>query len=171
MPVELSSWLGWPALAFFIALPALSAWNRRRGSRAANEVAAALAEYAATVRATARIVPMEDSLRLRVRKLRVVEAAPLLLAQELERAQPAALADAAQRLAIRLRRRVCFERKMLARTAPGLRRGTIAASLPPVASLALHVAGVDLPAGAQLALMLTEAVGCALLYRLARVEI
>jgi hypothetical protein len=95
----------------------------------------------------------------------------LQLAQELQRGGAAQLADAAQRLALRLRRRVAFDRKMLARTAPGLRRGAVAASVPPLMALLLHMGGVDIPLGAQLTLLLVEACGCALLWRLARVEI
>jgi hypothetical protein len=81
------------------------------------------------------------------------------------------LADAAQRLALRLRRRVAFERKMLARTAPGLRRGALAACLPPLALCVLMSAGVTIPWTAQTLLFAVEALGCALLWRLARVEI
>ena len=171
MSGELPSLLGFPALLFFIALPALGAWRRRRVSREASEVAAALAEFAGAVRASERCLPLEEPLRTRIVALRVAESAALQLVQELEHGAPAALADAAQRLAQRLRRRVCFERKMLARTAPGLRRGAIVASLPLLLMLVLHAAGADLPVGAQLALLLVEALGGGLLYRLARVEI
>jgi hypothetical protein len=101
----------------------------------------------------------------------LADAASLQLAQELEHGGATALADAAQRLALRLKRRVCFERKMLARTAPGLRRGAIAASLPPLLMWASQVAGVEIPSAAQLCLLVAEAGGCALLWRLARVEI
>ena len=171
MSGELPWLLGFPALLFFIALPALGAWRRRRESREASEVAAALAEFAGAVRAAGRCLPLDELLRTRIVGLRVAESASLQLAQELEHGGPSALADAAQRLAQRLRRRVCFERKMLARTAPGLRRGAIVASLPLAVMLALHAMGADLPAGAQLVLLLVEALGCGLLHRLARVEI
>ena len=43
--------------------------------------------------------------------------------QELTHAPPHLVADTAHRLALRLKRRVAFERKMLARTASGRRRG------------------------------------------------
>jgi hypothetical protein len=81
------------------------------------------------------------------------------------------LADAAQRLALRLRRRVAFDRKMLARTAAGLRRGAIVASVPPVAVGALFAMGVDIPAATLSMLFLAESAACALLWRLASVEI
>jgi hypothetical protein len=163
--------LAWALLVFFIALPALAAWGRRRQSRVSSAVAVELAEYAAAVRVAARCLPLDDTLRLRLLRLQLAEAMSLQLAQELERGGPVALADVAQRLATRLRRRVAFERKMLARTAPGLRRGAIAASLPPVLVVILHFAGLDIPAGTQLALLAAEALGCVLLWRVARVDI
>jgi hypothetical protein len=81
------------------------------------------------------------------------------------------LADTAQRLALRLKRRVAFERKMLARTASGRRRGALAAAVPPLVLLMMALAGWGLPAGALLVLLLLEASGCWLLWRVARVEI
>jgi hypothetical protein len=164
-------WLAWPALAAFIALPAAAAWRRRRVSREASAVAVELSLFASSVREAARCLPMDEVLSARIVKLRVADAASLRLAQELERGDSSALADAAQRLALRLKRRVCFERKMLARTAPGLRRGAIAASLPPLLMWASQFAGAEIPVGAQLGLLAAEAGGCALLWRLARVEI
>jgi hypothetical protein len=160
-----------PTLAAFIAMPAAAAWQRRRGSREASAIAAELADFAASVRQAERCLPMDEALRARVIRLRLADAASLQLAQELEHGGATALADAAQRLALRLKRRVCFERKMLARTAPGLRRGAIAASLPPLLMWASQVAGVEIPSAAQLCLLVAEAGGCALLWRLARVEI
>jgi Flp pilus assembly protein TadB len=171
MASELPLFIAWPLLVLFIALPAAAAWRRRRDSREASEVAAGLVEFAAAVRRESRCLPLDEALRSRIIRLRVAEAASLQLAQELQRGGAAPLADAAQRLALRLRRRVAFDRKMLARTAPGLRRGAIAASVPPVVALLLHMAGADIPPGAHLGLLLVEAAGCALLWRLARVEI
>jgi Flp pilus assembly protein TadB len=171
MASELPLFIAWPLLAFFIALPAAAAWRRRRDSREASEVAAELVEFAAAVRRESRCLPLDEPLRSRIVRLRVAEAASLQLAQELERGGASLLADAAQRLALRLRRRVAFDRKMLARTAPGLRRGAVAASLPPVVALLLHFVGADIPLGAQLTLLFVEAAGCALLWRVARVEI
>lgn len=164
-------WLTLPTLAAFIALPAAAAWQRRRGSREASAVAEELSSFASSVRGAERCLPMDEALHARVIKLRLPDAASLQLAQELGRGGASALADAAQRLALRLKRRVCFERKMLARTAPGLRRGAIAASLPPVLMWVSQAAGAEIPPNAQLALLMAEAVGCALLWRLARVEI
>ena len=84
---------------------------------------------------------------------------------------PELLADTAQRLALRLKRRVAFERKMLARTASGRRRGAVAASIPPLALLALHAGGIQVPLAALLFVVALEACGCWLLWRVARVEI
>ena len=171
MAGETSAFLAWALLVFFIALPALAAWARRRQSCLSSAVAVELAEYAAAIRLAARCLPLDDALRIRLTRLRLAESMSLQLAQELERGGPEALADVAQRLATRLRRRVAFERKMLARTAPGLRRGALAASLPPVLVLVLHFAGVEIPVGTQLALLGVEMLGCLLLWRVARVDI
>lgn len=171
MSADAHLWLAFPILAAFIALPAAAAWQRRRDSREASAVAVELANFAAAVRDAARWLPMDEGLHARVIRLRLTDAASLQLAQELERGGAPALADAAQRLALRLKRRVCFERKMLARTAPGLRRGAIVASLPPVLLWVSEFVGVAIPPAAQLALLAVEAVGCAVLWRLARVEI
>jgi hypothetical protein len=171
MASEASVVLAWTMLAFFIALPALAAWGRRRQSRVSSAVAVELAEYAAAVRLAARCLPLDDTLRIRLMRLQLAESMSLQLAQELERGGPAALADVAQRLATRLRRRVAFERKMLARTAPGLRRGALAASVPPVLVLVLHFAGLEIPAGIQMVLLGAEMLGCLLLWRVARVDI
>jgi hypothetical protein len=171
MASEWPLFMAWPLLAFFIALPAAVAWRRRRESREASEVALELANFAAAVRREARCLPLDEILRLRIIRLRLDESASLQLAQELQRGGASLLADAAQRLASRLRRRVAFERKMLARTAPGLRRGALAASLPPLGALLLHMAGAGIPLGAQVTLLLVEAGGCALMWRVARVEI
>ena len=171
MSADVQIWLAFPALAAFIALPAAAAWQRRRVSHEASAVAVELAEFAASVRQAERLLPIDENLHARLIKLRLADAASFQLAQELERGGAPALADAAQRLALRLKRRVCFERKMLARTAPGLRRAAIAASLPPLLMWALQVIGVQIPSDSQFALLAAEAAGCALLWRLARVEI
>jgi Flp pilus assembly protein TadB len=158
-------------LACFIALPAVAAWRRRRHSRLASEVAADLASFAQTLRRDACRQPLEENLQARILRLRLPEVSALQLAQDLERGSPSLLADTAQRLATRLRRRVAFERKMLARTASGLRRGAIAAAVPPLLVLAMQWGGVGIPVSAQLFLLFAEAAGCALLWRVARVEI
>jgi hypothetical protein len=171
MAHDLPLFMALPLLACFIALPAAAAWRRRRTSREASEVAMELVNFAASVRSASRCLPVEASLQARILRLRVSDSASLLLAQELERGGFVLLADAAQRLATRLRRRVAFERKMLARTAPGLRRGAVAASAPPLLLLLLHLVGMQIPLAAQLSLWFIEAAGCALLWRVARVEI
>ena len=163
--------LALPVFGALVALPAGAAWRRRQASREASAVALDLAAFAENVRRLARCVPMDEALRARVSRMRLADVAPLQLAQHMDRAGPAALADAAQRSSLRLRRRVAFERKMLARTASGLRRGAVAASLPPLLVCVMQLAGVDIPTAAQLALLLAEAGGCILLWRLASVEI
>jgi hypothetical protein len=171
MAPELPVLLCVPLLAFFIALPAAAAWRRRRRSRAASEAASALGEFASSVRRQSRCLPLEESLRARLIRLRVGEIASLQLALELARSDAALLADTAQRVALRLRRRVAFERKMLARTAPGLRRGAVAAIVPPAAVMMLFAMGLEIPRAALATLLLAELAGCLLLWHLARVEI
>ncbi len=171
MPPDSTLMLALPLLAFFIFMPAAAAWRRRGASREASEAAAELAAFADAVRRASRCLPLEESLNARLIRLRVGEFASLQLATELARGDATLLADAAQRLALRLRRRVAFERKMLARTAPGLRRGAVAASLPPVAVALLMLGELRLPAPALVMLFAVEALGCLLLCRLARVEI
>jgi hypothetical protein len=157
--------------AALIALPALAASSRRRLMREASEVAGALSTFAMLVRKGAACPPVDASLWRRAQRLRAPEFTSFLLAQELPRANPELLADTAQRLALRLKRRVAFERKMLARTASGRRRGALAASAPPAALLVLHTVGLQIPFGALLVVVLIEAFGCWLLWRVARVEI
>jgi Flp pilus assembly protein TadB len=171
MTAGLTGSLMLPLLAPFIGLPAGAAWRRRRLSRAASEAANDLSLFAAEVQRAACCLPLDASLRARLVRLRVAEMASLELAIDLARGDPALLAEVAQRLSSRLRRRVAFERKMLARTASGLRRGAVAASLPPAIILALSAVGVDIPALTQGILFILEASGCALLWRLARVGI
>jgi Flp pilus assembly protein TadB len=158
-------------LLFFIALPALGAWHRRSRSRIASQLASELAEFASSVRREARCLVPDPALRARLARLRLAEAASLELVLEIGHSDAALLADTVDRLALRLRRRVAFERKMLARTASGLRRGAIAASAPPVVVLASFAGGIPIPASALYMLVMAEAVGCVLLWRLARVEI
>jgi hypothetical protein len=159
------------AFALLIALPALAAANRRRAMREASDVAGALSAMAAVVRKGATCPPVDASLWRRVERLRAPEFIWLSLAQELPQATPDLLADTAQRLALRLKRRVAFERKMLARTASGRRRGAIAASIPPLALVALQAVGIGIPLVALLFVVAIEACGCWLLWRIARVEI
>ena len=91
------------------------------------------------------------------------------LAPTLPSATPELVADAAARFALRLRRRIAFERKMLARTAPGRRRAAIAGALPPVVMLALAGNGVVIPMPALLLLGCAQGVGCWLQARIAHV--
>ena len=159
------------ALALLIALPGMWAVGRRRGSRDASEVAAALAEFAAVVRREGTCLSPDPALLARVEGMAVPEAVSFHFARQLASPDPVLLADAAQRLALRLKRRVAFDRKMLARTASGRRRGALAAAAPGVTLLALRIAGTALPLTALLSLWSLEALGCGLLWRAARVEV
>lgn len=163
--------VGLPLLAVFIAWPAAAAWRRRRLSREASTLAGSLADFAAAVRRQGKALPLDDALRAAMLRLRIEEFAALQLALELSSADAAVVADTAQRLALRLRRRVAFQRKMLARTAAGLRRGAVAAALPPIVVWLLQLGEMPLPGAALLALLLVEGLGCLLLWRLAQVEV
>jgi hypothetical protein len=160
-----------PAIAVFIALPALMAFHRRRATREASEIAIELTAFAQQVRRTGCCQPLDPILQQRARRLRIPELTSLQLALELPQPQPEVLADTAQRLSLRLKRRVAFERKMLARTASGRRRGAVAAAVAPVVLLSLRAANMEFSAAAIVFLLLIE--GCAswMLWRLARVEI
>jgi Flp pilus assembly protein TadB len=157
--------------AVLIALPALAAAARRRAMREASDVAGALSALALAARQQAACPPLDATLRERLRRLRAPEFTWLLLVLELPQAKPELLADTAQRLALRLKRRVAFERKMLARTASGRRRGAVAATVPPLVLVALHASGMQLPLAALLFVVALQAFGCWLLWRVARVEI
>lgn len=145
-----------------VTLPAIQALHRRRASRESSAVAAALVEVAGVV---------DEKFLVRLRKLAIPDTIPFEFARQFGPADPALLADAAQRLALRLKRRVAFERKMLARTAPGRRRGAIAAAAPGATMLGLRLADVVLPLPAMALLVGVEAFGCWLLWRVARVEV
>lgn len=159
----------WPPLALLIALPALAAWHRRDHSREMRELADALIAHAAALQ-EGQVVPLEPALEQRLDRLGLPDIVVWKLAQEYAN-QRRLRADCAQRLALRLRRRVAFERKMLARAAPGLRRGAFAASAPPLATLLLQSVGLEIPLAARVVLLVVEILGCVLLWRLARVEI
>jgi hypothetical protein len=171
MPHDAALFVFIAAFATLVALPALAAASRRRAMREASEVAGALSAMAVVVRNSAACPPLDASLWRRAQRLRAPEITALLLAHELPQSRPELLADTAQRLALRLKRRVAFERKMLARTASGRRRGAVAASVPPLALVALHAAGVQFPLAALLFVVAIEGCGCWLLWRVARVDI
>jgi hypothetical protein len=156
-------------LAIVLAWPALVAWQRRRQSAEASAVAAALAAFADELRRENACRPPDPALLHRVDRLRLPELGAFHLAPNLPNTSPELVADAAMRLALRLKRRVAFERKMLARTAAGRRRGAVAGSLPPVVLLALALAGVELPPGALVFVSCAEGLGCWLLARFATV--
>jgi hypothetical protein len=175
MPADAILTVSLGAIGAFIALPAVAAAFRRRQAREASAVASALADYATAARgsidAGARCAPLDPALCSRAGQLRIPEFAALLLAHELPHERPELLADTAQRLALRLKRRVAFERKMLARTASGRRRGAVAAAAPPVVLLLVRAANIDVPTAALLLLLCIEGAGCWLLWRLSHIEI
>ena len=175
MPTDTLLLAALPAIAGFIALPAFIALCRRRATREASEVAVALSEYAASSRRNLhnarRPAPLDADLSTRVQQLRVPEFAALQLIQDLPQAPPELLADTAQRLALRLKRRIAFERKMLARTASGRRRGALAAIIPPMVLLLLHAFDLSIPVAMLAFVICLEAFGCWLLWRVARVTI
>jgi len=114
---------------------------------------------------------VDEEFLARLRRLDIPDSIPFEFARQFGAADPALLAAAAQRLALRLKRRVAFERKMLARTASGRRRGALAAIIPPLLLLVLHACGLVVPAGLLAFVIGLEAFGCWLLWRLARVGI
>jgi hypothetical protein len=158
-------------IAALVTLPLAQVLHRRRASRESSAVALQLTELAAAVRAAPGSHSPDEDLLARLRRLAIPETIPFEFAQQFAAADPALLADTAQRLALRIKRRVAFDRKMLARTAPGRRRGALAAAAPAAALLGLRVADVVLPLPAMALLIAAEAFGCWLLWRVARVEV
>src|SRR5688572_1374436 len=68
---ELPLLLSLPLLAVFIALPAMAAWRRRRASREASDIASRLSAWAAALQREARVLPLDETLRLRLMRLRL----------------------------------------------------------------------------------------------------
>ena len=159
-------------VGILIALPAALAGRRRRLSRELSEVASALIDFAVAVRRAGQRAAA--SMRVCWRApvgCGIPEWISFEFAQAMPAPDPELLADSAQRLALRLKRRVAFERKMLARTAAGRWRGSIAAAARPLVLLGLAAAGIVLPLAALAWLLALEALGCWLLWRAARVEV
>jgi hypothetical protein len=157
-------------IAALVTLPLCQVLLRRRATRESSAVALELTQLALSMRAAAA-TGADENLLARLRALAMPETIPFEFVQQLRGADAALRADAAQRLALRLRRRVAFERKMLARTAPGRRRGALAVAVPGAALLGLRMAGVLLPLPVMALLVAVEAFGCWLLWRVARVEV
>jgi hypothetical protein len=161
------------AVTALIGLPALGAWRRRAMSRETSRVAEELQAFAFVVREVGRREALPAALVSHLERLRsgVPEIIGFLVTQQLAQLTPESQADAAQRLALRLKRRVAFERKMLARTASGLKRGAAAAAVPPVVVVTMAGFGAPLPLSALGVLFALEALGCWLLWRTVRVEV
>ena len=149
-------------ITVLVILPVVEASRQRRASRESSAVATALLVNAGIV---------DDEFMARLRRLAIPETMPFEFARQFGPQDPALLADAAQRLALRLKRRAAFERKMLARTASGRRRGAIAAAVPPLVLLCSAGFGFEVPVVALVFVVCAEAFGCWLLWRLARVGI
>jgi Flp pilus assembly protein TadB len=156
-------------LAFVLTWPAVLAAWRRGVNREASDVAAALEAFAERLRRTPGSFELDPALAARMARLRMPELDAFHLAGCLPNASPALVADAAARLSLRLRRRIAFERKMLARTASGRRRGAIAGAVPPLVLLILGFSGADFPRAALLLVAFALALGCWLQARIARV--
>jgi hypothetical protein len=169
MPGEVAVWTALVMLAWVLAWPAWVALQRRRVGAEASAVAVELAAFAESLRRDNASRPLDPQLQARIDRLRLPELGSFQLAPSLPNASPELVADAATRLALRLKRRVAFERKMLARTAAGRRRGAVAGALPPLALIALAMAGADLPWITLVVVALAEALGCWLLSRFATV--
>jgi hypothetical protein len=173
VPADAAMGLALLAVAALIGLPAIGAWRRRALSREASRVAEELLALAFVVRRDGKRAPLSAELVARLDRLRsgVPEIIGFLVTQQLAQLTPESQADAAQRLALRLKRRVAFERKMLARTASGLKRGAVAAAVPPLVVLTMAGWGSQPPWLALVLLLALEMLGCWLLWRTARVEV
>jgi len=163
--------LVYAVLAALVAVPWLAAMHARRRSRECSAFASRLDEFAAAVRRERRALAIEDSLMEAAAELGIPERPSFEYLRELTQPEPELLADSAQRLALRLKRRVAFTRKMLARTASGRRRAALAATAPAFLMLCMQAAGVAVPLPAQVVLVVLEAAGCWLVWRLARVGV
>lgn len=158
-------------LAMVLAWPAVFAAWRRHVNRGASEVAAALEAFADRSRLSDMLVEVDAALAQRIARLRLPEYNAFEVAPRLPNATPALVAAAAARLALRLRRRIAFERKMLARTASGRRRGAIGGALPPLVLLGFAGSGADLPGLVLLLLIGALGLGSWLQVRIAKVAI
>ncbi len=161
-----------------IALPGILVRARRQRSRAASELALAIEVFARSLRVGG--APRLDPVVVRVAgELRVPEFPAFAHAVKVA-GPPEQLADAARRLVLRIRRRIAFERKMLARTASGRRRAALFGALPGALLLGawwLEPQAIEALVATRtgtaslLAVGALQVTGCALLARIARVEI
>ena len=133
-------------------------------------IATGFMEFALAVRRADSRLALDDALLTSARSLAIPELVSFEFIQVSARTTPELLADTAQRLGLRLKRRVAFERKMLARTASGRRRGALAAAAPALVMVTLGTAGVALPLTALVMLLAFEGIGCWLLWQVTRVE-
>jgi hypothetical protein len=171
MTPELAPLLACVLLSALLALPACAAVRRRSVNREHSAVAAALVEFAGVLRRSQQGLPFDEDLLARVRRLDAPELLALEFACALQRPEPELLADTAQRLALRLKRRVAFERKMLARTAAGRWRAALAGSACIIAILVMSIAGMVLPNILLVLVLLLGAIGCWFSWRVAQVDV
>ncbi len=158
-------------IALVMALPSWAALQRRNRSRESSAVASALVDFARELRSGHVNLRLDAELLARTRRLRIPEMVSFDFARELPCPQPELLAAAVHRLALRLKRRVAFERKMLARTAPGRRRALVAAAACITAIVGLQVWDLIPPTLLLLMTSALAALGSALCWRVSRVDI
>jgi Flp pilus assembly protein TadB len=169
MPIDLTPWAAAVLLATVLSWPAVLASIRRSASREASEVANSLEAFSRESRGALRCPDIDPELASRIARLRMPELGAFQLAPNLPHATPELVAGAAARLALRLRRRVAFERKMLARTASGRRRGAVIGAVPPAVLIALAAGGIEVPVVVLVIVAFAEGIGCWLLTRIATV--
>jgi len=158
-------------IGIVMTLPSWASLQRRNRSRESSAVATSLSVFAAEVRRRHVCLALDQELLARARRLGIPEIVSFEYARELPYLEPELLAAAVQRLALRLKRRVAFERKMLARTAPGRRRALAAAAACIAAILLLELANLAPPALPLLAALALSALGSALCWQVSQVEV
>ena len=158
-------------IGIVMMLPSWAALRRRNRSRESSAVASSLSNFASEVRRRGVCLSLDEELLARARRLGIPEMASFEYARELPNLEPELLAAAVHRLALRLKRRVAFERKMLARTAPGRRRALIAAAACLTAILLLSLARLAPPVLLLWMALAFTALGSALCWRVSRVEV
>ena len=158
--------------AALIALPALAAASRRRAMREASDVAGALSALA--------VVGSQERGVSAARRVVVASVRSACMRPSSPRCCWRTNCRAPLRSCWRTRRNGwhCASSGAWPSNArcsraprPGRRRGAVAASIPPLALLALHAGGIQVPLAALLFVVAIEACGCWLLWRVARVEI
>src|SRR5215831_10205312 len=94
MPSDVLVVTAWLALALFITLPSLAAWQQKLRSREGAEVASALAEFAARVRREQHSPSIDEVLLTRARRLGLIEMVAFEFVCRLPGAAPESVAGA-----------------------------------------------------------------------------